>query len=148
MLSHSQSQLALLESYSLKVSIDLLPCEDCNITAGSTPNSSPILQVGELRCTMYLPFVVLPRTTYLCQCLTIASVESTIVPSISKRIPAKLWVSGPPVKAGFPSGKDILTRECKTQEGQCVPQRNAEEVSRPRIHSIGHSGASLNADIS
>ena len=45
MLNHSQSQLALLESYSLKVSIDLLPCEDCNITAGSTPNSSPILQV-------------------------------------------------------------------------------------------------------
>ena len=56
---------------------------------------------------MHLVRKARPRRSHLCQCLTIASVESTIVPSISKRIPAKLWISGRPVKLGFSSSRGI-----------------------------------------
>ncbi len=38
--------------------------------------------------------------THLCQALTIASVESTIVPSISNRRPSKAWISGGREKEG------------------------------------------------
>ena len=40
--------------------------------------------------------------THLCQCLTIASVESTIVPSMSNNNPAKEWICVGPVNIRVP----------------------------------------------
>ena len=47
--------------------------------------------------------------THLCQCLTIASVDSTIVPSMSNNKPSNFTISGWAVKDGSdpPSG-DIV----------------------------------------
>lgn len=105
---HSHSQLALLGSYSWIVSIDLLPCEDCKITVGSTPNSLPILKTSVSMLNIPSYGTCGKEDSHLCQCLTIASVESTIVPSISNRTPLKEWVSGRPVKPGLSSNDDML----------------------------------------
>lgn len=56
--------------------------------------------------------------TNLCQCLTIASVESTIVPSMSKSTPSKEWVSGAPVKAGVSSSRGMLVSTGKARRGE------------------------------
>jgi len=51
----------------------------------------------------------------LCQCFAIASVESTIVPSISNSIPAKLHVSGGAEKA-LPSPNDGISEVALAQK--------------------------------
>lgn len=55
-------------------------------------------------------------TTY--QCLTIASVESTIVPSMSRSIPANVNTSDLPVKEGPPSSRGMVTPS-KTYPSAC-----------------------------
>lgn len=84
------------------MSIVRRPWEVWRITFGSTPSSLPILVVldefhgendegrGEEKSYRYMRISWRDHDTYPCQCLTTASVESMIVPSISKRIPAKV----------------------------------------------------------
>lgn len=47
--------------------------------------------------------------TDLCQCLTTASVLSTIVPSRSSRIPAYEWLSIGAVNAGSLASEDMMS---------------------------------------
>ena len=51
-------------------------------------------------------------TTDLCQCFTMASVESMRVPSMSNRRPPKEWISAAPVKE--PVVEDILSGPVKS----------------------------------
>lgn len=69
------------------------PWEVSRMTSGATPISLPIL-VG---CQLVGPMAgdaVQVRCTHVSQCLTTASVESMMVPSMSKRKPSKVISCG------------------------------------------------------
>lgn len=71
------------------------------MTKGSMPSSMPILSIVSIHLSRVQGCGTGTELDgmYLCQCLVMALVESTMVPSISKRIPANVWVSAAAVKA-------------------------------------------------
>ena len=72
-------------------------------------------------------------STYLCQCLTMASVELTMVPSISKRMPLNVWVSAGAVKVPpVPESRPSIVRLHIDMDDEGV-KREAQKYTRKRI---------------
>lgn len=103
--------------------MDRRPCEEANITLGSTPNSSPNLTC---LCEKQKPAFDLElidgkehsnraakqlngqKLTDLCQCLTIAAVLSMMVPSRSSKIPLNSCLSIGALNADSSGSKSIM----------------------------------------